>query len=70
MNCPYCGGSMVDGFLRSSHRISFIKQIRLLGIRPSEGDRNLPFSPLKGAFFPAHCCTHCKKIVISLEEEA
>ena len=69
MSCPYCGGALEEGFLQSSHRIAFVKQPRWLGIRTSQGDRNLPFSPLRGAFFPAHFCTHCQKINISLEKE-
>ena len=69
MNCPYCGGTLEEGFLQSSHRIAFVKESRWLGIRTSRGDRNLPFSPLRGAFFPAHCCARCHKIIISLEKE-
>ena len=67
MNCPDCGGVMENGFLQSSHRIAYVKQPRWFRIRESQGDCNLPFSPLRGAFFPAYHCTHCKKIIISLE---
>ena len=69
MRCPYCGGAMEDGCIQSARPIAFVKKMRWVKIQSAEGDRRLPFSFLRGALLPACSCTHCKKIIISLEEE-
>ena len=70
MKCPDCGGTMEEGFRQSSHPVAFVKQQRWVGVRSTQGDFRLPFSPLRGSLLAASFCSHCGKIIISLKEEA
>ena len=68
MKCPYCNHEMEHGYIKSSQRMYWGKEEKL-GFLPDDIKltKNFWNGFFEGNFVESHHCSHCKKIVISLE---
>ena len=68
MNCPYCGGTMQDGYLKCSHRLKWGPEKTLAASDEDIVLSKRMFTELfVGTCIDAAYCKNCKKIIMTVE---
>ena len=63
MRCPWCGGGMTAGVIRSGQTVFFTTEPGFLDI-PDTGDVTLTRHNWTGPTAEAYLCPRCRKVVI------
>ena len=69
MNCPFCGGIMLTGYLQSGRPIIWSPEKKTIMFTvDGDSDRKVSTGFWNGSFADASVCPCCKKLIASLPE--
>lgn len=64
MQCPYCGGEMVKGFIQSARPFWFTLKMKGILLTKNQGDVQLSTDNFSNPHCEAYICTQCTKVLI------